>query len=112
DAIEILRRGAAYGQAVGGRRAALEALAQLVRGRRDARSREVRELCEDLLRDPDFMVQLGAVHALDAIGDPAAIPELDALAARALDGRLRRRAREAIRDLREGRQVAEEREAL
>jgi aminopeptidase N len=110
--IELLREGAAYGRALGGRRAALEALAQLVRGRRDARVREVRELCEDLLRDPDFMVQLSAIHALDQIGDPASIPALDALSARALDGRLRRRAREAIRDLREGRQAAEERGAL
>jgi aminopeptidase N len=112
DAIELLREGATYGRVLGGRRAALEALAQLVRGRRDARARAVRELCEDLLRDPDFMVQLSAIHALDQIGDPAAIPALDALSARALDGRLRRRAREAIRDLREGRQATEEREAL
>jgi aminopeptidase N len=112
DAIDTLRQGVAYGRVLGGRRAALEALAELVRGRRDVRSREVRELSEDLLHDPDFMVQLSAVHALDKIGDPASIPALDALAARALDGRLRRRAREAIRDLREGRQTAEDREAL
>jgi aminopeptidase N len=110
--IEILRQGAAYGGGLGGRRAALEALAELVRGRRDARSREVRELCEDLLRDPDFMVQLSAVHALDAIGDAAAVPALEALATRALDGRLRRRAREAVRDLRDGQQPAAERVAV
>jgi aminopeptidase N len=112
DTIELLREGATYGRVLGGRRAALEALAELVRGRRDVRSREVRELCEDLLRDPDFMVQLSAIHALDQIGDAASIPALEALAARALDGRLRRRAREAVRDLRDGRQTAEEREAL
>ena len=112
DAIEILREGAAYGRALGGRRAALEGLAELMRGRRDARSREVRELCQDLLRDPDFMVQLSAVHALEVIGDGAAIPALEALAERALDGRLRRRAREAVRDLNEARPAAEEREAV
>jgi aminopeptidase N len=110
--IDLLRQGAAYGRPLGGRRAALEALAQLVQGRRDAQARAVRELCEDLLRDPDFLVQLSAIHALDEIRDPAAIPALDALAERTLDGRLRRRAREAIRDLRDARQGAEEREAL
>lgn len=110
--IELLREGAVYGRVLGGRRAAIEGMADLVKGRRDRQARDVRELCEELLRDPDFLVQLSAIEALDAIGDPTAVPELEALGARTLDGRLRRRAREAVRDLREARHAAEEREAL
>ncbi len=94
------------------RRAAIEGMADLVEGRRDRQARDVRELCEELLRDPDFLVQLSAIEALDAIGDPTAVPELEALGARTLDGRLRRRAREAVRDLREARHAAEEARAL
>jgi aminopeptidase N len=111
-ALDLLREGAAYGRVLGGRRAAIEGMADLVKGRRDRQARDVRELCEELLRDPDFLVQLSAIDALDEIGDPAAIPELEALAARTLDGRLRRRSRETVRDLRESRHAAEEREAL
>jgi aminopeptidase N len=42
------------------------------------------------------------------MGDARAVPHLEAIAARDLDGRIVRRAREAARDLREGRQRSDE----
>ncbi len=112
SAIPLLTAGSRYGRAPGGRRAALKALSQLTRGRRDRDARDVRELACERLRDPDFRVQLGAIEALETIADPAAIPALSAMVERALDGRLRRRAREVIRALRDQHSHAEERQAL
>jgi aminopeptidase N len=89
------------------RRAAAVAAGKLAAGRRDHHGRRVRERLEELLRDPDFRVQGAAVEALRALGDADATAELQALAERDLDGRLRRRAKEVIRDLAEARPRAE-----
>ncbi len=100
SAIELLIDASRYGRnAPHGRRAAISALAQLVRGRRDHAAVVVREHVEELLHDADFRVQAAAIEALATIGDPAAAPAINALIARALDGRLRRRGREVVRDL-------------
>ena len=107
-AIPLLLEGTAWGRPSQGRRAALGALAFLVRGRRDREAREVRERCERALEDKDFRVQSAAIEALASIGDPAAVAALRGLVGRELDGRLRRRALEVIRDLEEGRAPAEE----
>jgi len=98
-AIPLLREGVKWGHASQGRRAAAAALAQLVRGRRDREAREVREALEDLLTDRDFRVQAAAIEALGVVGDPASSDALRATSERELDGRLRRRAREIVRDL-------------
>jgi len=73
----------------------------LMRGRRDREARDVRERLELLLVDRDFRVQAAAIEALAVIGDPAAIPALRRTVERELDGRLRRRSKEVIRDLEE-----------
>ena len=79
-----------------------------MRGRRDREARDVRERLELLLADPDFRVQAAAIEALNTVGDPAAIGALQRLADRELDGRLRRRGREVMRDLGEGAPLAED----
>lgn len=108
DAIELLLDATRYGAPSHGRRAAAGALAQLCRGRRDREATRVRERLEELLRDPDFRIQSAAIEALATIADPAAVGALQELAWRDLDGRLRRRSREVIRDLEEGRAQGEQ----
>jgi aminopeptidase N len=108
SAVGFLVEGLKWGRVTQGRRAAAMALASLVKGRRDRDAREVREKLEELLDDKDFRVQAAAIEALAVAGDPAAIPTLQKLVDRALDGRLRRRSREVIRDLGDGATSAEE----
>jgi aminopeptidase N len=84
------------------------ALAVLMRGRRDREARDVRERIELLLADHDFRVQAAAVEALSQVGDPAAIAALRRMVERELDGRLRRRGKEVIRDLEDGASVGED----
>ena len=88
------------------------ALARLFAGRRDRAARDARELTERLLFDKGFRVQYGAIEALAVLADAAAIPALEKLIARTLDGRLRRRAREVVRDLRSGESTRARIEAL
>jgi aminopeptidase N len=107
-AIALLADGMRWGRPTQGRRAAAGALAQLMRGRRDREARDVRERIEMLLQDRDFRVQAAAVEALNVIGDPAAIGALQRMIDRELDGRLRRRGKEVIRDLGEGAPLAED----
>jgi aminopeptidase N len=108
SATGLLVDGMRWGRITQGRRAAANALAQLVRGRRDREARDVRERIELLLADKDFRVQAAAVEALLVIGDPAAVPALQRMIERELDGRLRRRGKEVIRDLGESAPVHEE----
>jgi aminopeptidase N len=108
SALNLLVDGLRWGRVTQGRRTAALALAQLVRGRRDREARDVRERIELLLVDRDFRVQAAAVEALAVIGDPAAIDALRGMIDRELDGRLRRRGKEVIRDLEEGAPIAEE----
>src|SRR6185436_17332347 len=76
SALGLLVEGLRWGRITQGRRAAVMALAVLVRGRRDREARDVRERIELLLGDRDFRVQGAAVEALAVIGDPASIPVL------------------------------------
>jgi aminopeptidase N len=108
SAIPLLLEGAAWGRISQGRRAAIGAVAQLVKGRRDREARDVRERVEHALEDKDFRVQAAAIEALSVIGDPAAVAPLRKVIVRELDGRLRRRAAEVIRDLEDGRGRDEE----
>ncbi len=103
SAFPLLLEGAAYGRVSQGRRAAVMALAEMVSGRTDRESRHVRERIEELLEDKDFRVQTTAIEALAGIGDARAIPSLRRAVERELDGRIKRRGREVIRDLAEGR---------
>jgi aminopeptidase N len=108
SSLGLLVEGIKWGRPTQGRRAAASALATLMRGRRDREARDVRERLELLLVDRDFRVQAAALEALNIIGDPAAIPALRRMIDRELDGRLRRRGKEIIRDLGEGAPLAED----
>jgi aminopeptidase N len=108
SALGLLIEGLRWGRVPQGRRAAAMALAALIRGRRDREARDVRERIELLLADHDFRVQAAAIEALAVIGDPAAIGALRRLVDRELDGRLRRRSKEVIRDLEDGTSVGED----
>jgi aminopeptidase N len=99
SALGLLGDAVSWGRITQGRRAATMALAALTRGRRDREARDVRERIELLLGDRDFRVQAAAIEALAQIGDPAAIAGLRQMIDRELDGRLRRRGKEVIRDL-------------
>jgi aminopeptidase N len=108
SALGLLVDGVRWGRVTQGRRAATMALAVLMRGRRDREARDVRERIELLLADRDFRVQAAAVEALAVIGDPAAIAALRRMIDRELDGRLRRRGKEVIRDLEDGASAGED----
>ena len=109
SALGLLVEGTRWGRPTQGRRAAAGALALLMRGRRDREARDVRERIELLLADRDFRVQAAAIEALArdrrSGGDRARSRRM---IDRELDGRLRRRGKEVIRDLEEGAPLAED----
>ena len=57
----------------------------------------------DLINDPWLRAQISAISALESIKADKALPHLEQLAESALDGRVRRRSREAMTRIREGR---------
>ncbi|MBK9032679.1 MAG: M1 family metallopeptidase [Myxococcales bacterium] len=107
-ALDVLVAGTRWGTPSGGRRAALTALASLCRGRRDRDAVRAREHVEELLLDRDFRVQAAALEALLTWGDRTAVPAIERMIARELDGRLRRRGKEIVRDLADGAGATEE----
>lgn len=82
-----------YGHPSRVRRAAALAIPKL------ATDRRAREHLEDLLDDADPLLRLDTVRALSDLGDARARPSLRARAEIDLDARVRRRIREAVRDL-------------
>ncbi len=82
-----------YGQPTRVRRAAAMAIPKL------ATDRRAREHLEDLLDDPDSILRLDIVRAVGDLGDARSRPALRARLEVDLDPRVRRRLREAIRDL-------------
>jgi len=108
SALGLLAEAIKWGHHSQGRRAAAGALAQLMRGRRDREARDVRERLELLLADKDFRVQAAAIEAVNVIGDAASIGPLRRMIDRELDGRLRRRGKEIVRDLEAGAPLAED----
>ena len=100
-----------YGVSIRGRRAAIGALPKL------AGDKKARETLEDLLDSPDPYVRVDVVRALAEIGDAKSRGPLHRQLDRELDGRVRRRIREALRDLggagkRESDRLRDELEAL
>jgi aminopeptidase N len=112
SAVPLLLDGTAWGKVSQGRRAAAGALATLARGRRDRDARDIRDALERLLSDADFRVQSSAIEAIATVGDPAATGALHKVIERELDGRLRRRSKEVIRDLEDARGREEETKKL
>jgi aminopeptidase N len=109
--VEPLRERTRYGVPQRVRRAAVEALVKL------SPTRRTRELLEELLDDTDPYLRVAVADALGELGDPKARPALRRVLDRDLDGRVRRRVREVLRDLaakgrREMRRVLDELEHL
>lgn len=102
EALPNLMEGTEYGHESFGRRAAMRALASLGCERQDGVARRVRERLCELLHDSDFRVQGQAIASLEALGDPKAAAALNEVIDGGFDSRLGRRAREALRSLREG----------
>jgi aminopeptidase N len=98
--IDVALAAARYGEPPVARRAAISALGSLA-GEHAPRKRQVREALEELLDDADFRARIAAVEALRVIGEPDSIGALARAEQRDLDGRVRRRAREVIRAIRE-----------
>jgi aminopeptidase N len=81
------------------RRAAIAATARLAEG--TAHARRARELLETALDDRDFRVRIEAASSLVLLADGRAVPSLERALAAELDGRARRRIKEAIAELRD-----------
>ena len=92
-AIEPLRLQTRYGIPTRARRVAIAALPELTG------DRTTRELLEDLLDDTDPYLRVSAVDALVEIANPRSRGPLGQQLERETDGRVRRRIREALRDL-------------
>jgi aminopeptidase N len=85
-----------YGHPTRARRAAIMALPKLMS------DRKAREALEDLLDDPDPHLRIDVVRALVELGDVKCRSALRARLDVDLDARVRRRLREALRDIGEG----------
>jgi aminopeptidase N len=81
------------------RRAAVTALGRLAEG--TANARRARERLEAVLADPDFRVRMDAALALAELGDVRSISAIERARSAELDGRVKRRFRSAITQLRE-----------
>jgi aminopeptidase N len=88
------------------RRAAVAAVARLAEGTLQARG--TRELLETYLQDPDFRVRTEAAAGLVLLQDGRAVGALEGALRGELDGRAKRRFREAIADLQERGRPAEQ----
>jgi aminopeptidase N len=98
-ALPIVEAAFADSASIYARRAAVTALARLAEG--TLHVRRARERLEGWLSDPDFRVRIDAASALATLGDGRAVPAIEAALRAELDGRAKRRMREAISDLRD-----------
>lgn len=98
---ELLRRAARYGEPFQARPPAVGALARLGEFFPE-RKKVLGEEIAAFLDDPDFRVRIAAANALKTLKDESQIPALERMAARELDGRGVRMARENALALRKG----------
>ena len=96
-ALALLRSELPWGHPQQSRRAAADALGRLGEGKP-----EIRAALVDLLDDPDFRMRNSVVNALAWLNDARAVGPLETQLERELDGRVKRRIKEVVRDLREG----------
>ncbi|WP_322795031.1 M1 family aminopeptidase [Tepidiforma sp.] len=98
---ELLRRAAAYGQPFQARPPAVGAMARLGAFFPE-RKKPLAEEIAGFLEDPDFRVRVAAANALKSLREASQAAALERMAARELDGRGVRAAREAALALRKG----------
>jgi aminopeptidase N len=106
-ALAVGRDWCAYGRPPRARVAAIGTLARIARHKEPARD-EIVEFLTPLADDREFMVRMRLPAAFEEIGDARAIAPMRRLAERDLDGRIHRRASEAVAILGEGRSHIEE----
>ena len=92
-AVEHLLTRTRYGAPNRGRRAAIVALPEI------SQSRRIRERLEELFDDRDPLLRATVCDALAELGDPKARAAMNRQLQRDLDGRVRRRIREVLREL-------------
>ncbi len=100
-ALEPIGEAARYGAPQHSRAAAVRALGNLGQ-HLEPRKREIGEEISQYLLDPDFRVRIGAAAALRTLKEPSQANALERMAARELDGRGVRIAREVAAELRKG----------
>ena len=105
-AIQILRQEWRSGGSFSSRKALVIALAELAIGTTHVRA--VREYLEDRANDRDFRVRGEIAVQLARLGDRGALPTIERLLAAELDGRAKRRMRDALTDLRDGTRAPEQ----
>ena len=98
---DLIAECARYGAFAQSRAAAVGALGRLGAFFPE-RKKRIGEQIAEFLRDPDFRVRIAAANALKAIKDESQAPALEQMAARELDGRAVRIARENAGILRKG----------
>jgi aminopeptidase N len=106
-AIGLAKNYCTYGQPPRARVAAVGALAKLG-SESETRRSEILDFLTAMADDREFMVRMRLPAALEELGDSRAISTLERMSERALDGRIRRRAEEAIAALKRGRSRTEE----
>ena len=98
-ALPLVEAAFATSASIYSRRAAVAALARLAEG--TLHVRRARERIEGWLCDSDFRVRMEAASALALLADVRAVPAIEVALHAELDGRAKRRMREAISELRE-----------
>jgi aminopeptidase N len=106
-AIDLVKSYCAYGRPARARVAAVGALGKLG-SQSETRRTEILDFLTAMVDDREFMVRMRLPAALEELGDSRAIGTLERMSRRELDGRIRRRAEEAIAALRLGRSRSEE----
>ncbi len=110
-AVEIAKDFIAYGRPARARVAAIGTLAKFG-ALKENRRPEILDWLTPLVDDREFMVRMRVPGAFEEIGDARAIEALRRLADRELDGRIQRRANDAIAAIGEGRTRIEEGQRL
>jgi aminopeptidase N len=106
-AIDLAKQWCAYGRPTRARVAAIGTLAKMAQYH-ETRRDEIIDFLAPLTDDRDFMVRMRLPGAFEEIGDTKGLPALHRLAERDLDGRVQRRANDAIAIVSEGRSHIEE----
>jgi aminopeptidase N len=106
-AIAIAKEWTPYGKSPFARYGAISCLGRLG-DHFSLRKEEILDHLTPLLHDPDFRTKMSTVSALGTLNHEKAIPHLEQIIGRELDGRIKRRAREMIQKIREGKDKGDE----
>ena len=106
-AFGLAKRWTARGLPELARLGAIRALGAMAEGR-PAWQRQASECLATLLEEPGFRIRMGVLAALSTLKDERCLPAVSRLLDADVDGRIKRRARELVRSLREGKTQGED----